>query len=396
VVRNLIGSPVKGADFFNRSREQQELWDFLHRDHVLMLAPRRVGKTSLMRRLAVDGPDKGVHAVYCSAADAPDELRFIELLLTAITKVDAGLNALNTLRKSPVGKVLRRVKRVDVPGFGFELDSSAADWAAIGEALTAALGRQSGQWLLLVDELPMFVLKLLRLAPDGSRAREFLGWFRGLRQRSDLDDGVRWLLAGSIGLDAVTARLNLGDTINDLHIYHLGPFSKVDADGLLRQLGTTHELLLADDVRSHMIRRVGWLIPYHLQLLFGQLRSHCRDEECDASIESVDAAYEALLSPAHKSYFDYWRQRLHEELGKPDASFALTLLAAIARDESGVTRETLRGALSEHVEEPLARDEKLRYLLDVLEGDGYLIADAGRFRFRSPLVREFWVRRVLP
>ncbi len=141
MVRNLIGSPVKGADFFDRSHEQQELWDFLHRDHVLMLAPRRVGKTSLMRRLAADGPNKGVHAVYCSAADARDELRFIELLLTSIAQVDAGMSALHTLKKSPVGKVLRRVKRVDLPGFGFELDSSEADWAPIGEALTAALGR---------------------------------------------------------------------------------------------------------------------------------------------------------------------------------------------------------------------------------------------------------------
>jgi len=396
VVRNLIGPPVTGADFFNRSREQQELWDFLHRDHVLMLAPRRVGKTSLMRRLAADGPDKGAHAVYCSAADAPDELGFIELLLAAIARLDEGVHALEALKKSPVGKFLRRVKKVDVAGFGIELDENAVGWAAIGEALTVVLGRQSGQWLLLVDELPMFVLKLLRLDPDGARAREFLGWFRGLRQRSDLDDGVRWLLAGSIGLDAVTARLHLGDTINDLHIYHLGPFSEADADGLLQQLGTTHDLLLSDDVRSHMIRRVGWLIPYHLQLLFGQLRSHCRDEDREPSIAAVDAAYEELLTPAHKSYFDYWRQRLHEELGKPDASFALALLAAIARDESGVTRDTLRGVLSEHVGEPLERDEKLRYLLDVLEGDGYLASEAGRLRFRSPLVREFWIRRVLP
>jgi len=242
----------------------------------------------------------------------------------------------------------------------------------------------------------MFVLKLLRLDPTGARAREFLGWFRGLRQRSDLDGGVRWLLAGSIGLDAVTARLNLCDTINDLHIYHLGPFSTTDSDGLLRQLGATHELPLPDDVREHMIERVGWLIPYHLQLLFGQLRSHCRDGECPPSIPAVDGAYEALLSPVHKGYFDYWRQRLHEELGKPDASFALALLAAIARDETGVTRDTLRQVLAEHVDDPLERDEKLRYLLDVLEGDGYLAPDADRFLFRSPLVREFWLRRVLP
>jgi len=35
-------------------------------------------------------------------------------------------------------------------------------------------------------------------------------------------------------------------------------------------------------------------------------------------------------------------------------------------------------------------------LLDTLESDGYLVEHDGRFVFRSPLLREFWVRRVLP
>jgi hypothetical protein len=32
---------------------------------------------------------------------------------------------------------------------------------------------------------------------------------------------VRWMLAGSIGLDTVTARLNVADAINDLRIVSL-------------------------------------------------------------------------------------------------------------------------------------------------------------------------------
>lgn len=392
MVRNLIGSPVQGPDFFNRTREQEELWDFLHRDHVLLLAPRRVGKTSLMHELRAAAPAKAIQAAYCSAADAQDERSFIEQVLVAVGRVDAGAKALDTLKKGPVGKF----KKLDVACVGFELDAACGDWAGVGEALTLALGRQAGRWLLLVDELPMFVLKLLRLDPTATRAREFLEWFRGLRQRTDLEGGVRWLLAGSIGLDSVTARLNLGDTINDLHIYHLGPFSQGAADGLLRELSRTHDLPLGDEVRAHMIRRVGWLIPFHLQLLFAELRSHCGKERTKPSAEAVDAAFEILLSPAQKAYFDYWRQRLHAELGRPDAGFALALLGVVARDDAGASRRTLRQALGKYVSESNERDEKLRYLLDVLEGDGYLVSDADRFRFRSPLVREFWLRRVLP
>ncbi len=396
MVRNLTGAPVLGDDFFDRTREQEELWDFLHRDHVLLLAPRRVGKTSLMQRLAATGPDKGIEAAYLSAADAQDELRFIDHLLAGVAKPAAGAKALNRLKKSSPGKALKKVKRIDLGSFGFELDSSTADWATVGESLTEVLASQQRRWLLLVDELPMFVLRLLRDDPSAVRARKFLEWFRALRQRSDMEGGVRWLLAGSIGLDAVTARLNLGDTINDLHIYHLGPFGERAAGDLLRELATTHDLPLGEDVRDYMIRRVGWLIPFHLQLLFADLRSHCKERGGTPSVASVDAAYETLLSASRKGYFDYWRQRLHEELGKPDASFSLALLAAVARDESGANRQTLQQVLGNHVADQVQRDEKLRFLLDVLEGDGYLVEDAGRFRFRSPLVRDFWLQRVLP
>jgi hypothetical protein len=396
MVRNLVGQPVKGADFFNRAREQEELWDFLERDHVLLLAPRRVGKTSLLHYLAVTAPERGIRAAYCSAADAKDELRFIEQLLVAIGKLEDGAKALNSLKKSRIGKVLKKVRKVEVVGFGFELDPASADWAAVGDALTSVLSRQQGRWLLLVDELPMFILNLLRTDPTAARAREFLGWFRSVRQRSDLEGGIRWLLAGSIGLDSVTARLNLGDTINDLHIYHLGAFSEKAADGLLRELSRTHDLPLEAEERAHMIRRVGWLIPYHLQLLFSELRSQCSKQECEPTIEAIDAAFETLLSPVHKGYFDYWRQRLYEELGKPDAGFALALLGAAARDQAGATTSVLLQVMGGHLKSTPERNEKLRFLLDVLEGDGYLVAEEDRFRFRSPLVREFWLRRVLP
>lgn len=396
MVRNLVGAPVRGSDFFDRARELDEILDFLHRDHVLLLAPRRVGKTSLMRRLEELAADKGLEAAYFSVADTPDETRFVEQLLGAVAALDAGKQVFQSLRRSAAGKLLKRVKRVDVAGFGFELDPNEVDWSTLGDALTGALDRQQVRWLFLVDELPMFVLRLLRDDDSASRARRFLEWFRALRQRSEESGRVRWLLAGSIGLDAVTARLNLGDTINDLRICHLGPFTRVSGEGLLRELAETHDLPLSDEVRAHAIRRIGWLIPYHLQLLFAELRTLCRNRDAEPTVATVDEAYEILLAPSHKGYFDYWRQRLHEELGKPDAGFALTLLSAIARDKTGATRDTLRQVLQAHVSEAIERDEKLRYLLDVLEGDGYLVEDEGRFTFRSPLVREFWLRRVMP
>src|SRR4029079_16537141 len=177
----------------------------------------------------------------------------------------------------------------------------------------------------LVDEIPVFVLTLLRLDLSGERARRFLTWFRSLRQRSDVQGRLRWLLAGSIGLDTVTARLGLGDTINDLHIYHLGAFSHKTADHFLVELAKTHSLSFAEPVRARILERVGWPIPFYLLLVFSELRGLCHDIQEEPTVTSVDRVFEDLLKPAKKGYFDYWRQRLSEELGRPDAGLAQSL-----------------------------------------------------------------------
>ncbi len=108
------------------------------------------------------------------------------------------------------------------------------------------------------------------------------------------------------------------------------------------------------------------------------------------------AVFKLRNSYSVRHYFGYWRQRLHEALGKPDDNLAIAILSAAAREPQGVPGGVLELLLSEHVHEPEERDIKLRYLIDVLENDGYLVRDGDRLRFRSSLLREFWQRRVVP
>jgi uncharacterized protein len=397
MVANRVGSPVTGTDFFGRELEQERCWDTLAADHLLLLAPRRVGKTSLMLRLKEAAAEHGFEATFLSAAGVQDEAAFVQKLYEAVGELRTWTAIWRKLADGPVGRLLDKIQKIDAGGFSVELGPSEKDqWPLLGEKLARALDHHEGQCLILVDELPVFILSLLRQDPSGDRARRFLIWFRDLRQRSGRNGSLRWLLAGSIGLDTVTARLNFGDTINDLHIFHLGPFSRETADALLEELSRTHSLPLSEEVRSHILRRVGWTIPFYLQLIFAELRE-CRNGGGEPTVARVDDVFEDLLKPAKKAYFDYWRQRLGDELGKPDAGHALTLLNTIAADESGASISSLTQSLEAEIHEVDARREKLRYLLDVLESDGYIVQEGkDRFRFRSPLLREFWLRRVVP
>jgi hypothetical protein len=105
------------------------------------------------------------------------------------------------------------------------------------------------------------------------------------------------LLAGSIGLDTVTARLNMADAINDLQIVSLGAFAEGTADALLKTLAASYGIELTETVRRHAIARAGWAAPYYLQLIFHGLR----DTKGTISTTVVDRVIDDLLGPRHKN-----------------------------------------------------------------------------------------------
>src|SRR2546430_16641673 len=71
-MRNVVGPPVTGPDFFDRLGEMDELWLAMTRSSVLLAAPRRVGKTSLLRQ-AEANPRAGHRPIYLTleSADRP-------------------------------------------------------------------------------------------------------------------------------------------------------------------------------------------------------------------------------------------------------------------------------------------------------------------------------------
>ncbi len=393
MIQSKVGSPVTGGDFFDREKELRQLWEYLQGDDLLLLAPRRVGKTSLMLRMRDTAAARGLEAAYVTVAGAEDEVGFVRKLLEAVAKLSSGSDILKKLRKGPIGRRLKRLKKMSFSGLSFEL-AAGDPWEDLGAALAEALDQHDSQRLMLVDEVPIFVLNLVREDPSGNRARQFLSWFRELRQNPDRQGGLHWLLAGSIGLDTVAARLRFGDTINDLYLVRLGPFERDTARLFLSRLSAAYAFPIPGAALEHILDRVGWLIPYYLQLVFRELRASCGDGAPD--VAAVDRVFEDVLSASKKGYFDYWRQRLKEELGRAEAGHALLLLNAAAADPDGVSRSTLGQVLAQRIQERDARDDRLRYLLDVLENDGYLVEHEKRYRFRSPLLREFWLRRVVP
>ncbi|MGH9841422.1 MAG: hypothetical protein ACREEM_21935 [Blastocatellia bacterium] len=213
-MRNMTGRPVSNGDFFNREAELADIWRKLETDHVLLLAPRRVGKTSLMFKLRDEAPSRlDTCAIYLSVPDIDTELEFIERLYRTLLESPQASSRLSrvweTVRSSSVGRFFSRLESVGIPEL-FEVgwrEAKPEDWEMLGRELLIALRKVEGRWLILIDELPVFVLNLIRQDPTAARARRFLYWLRQMRQMPPPEgERLRFLLAGSVGLDTVTNR----------------------------------------------------------------------------------------------------------------------------------------------------------------------------------------------
>ncbi len=385
-MQNRTGKPVRKGDFFDRQQEMKELWHLVERDNVLMLAPRRVGKTSVLLRMR-DLPRQGWQCSFINVEAVDSEAQFVARLLANLYR----LNPEGTIW-SRLGEGLWRVLQGIAKVGPVEVDLTrviARDWQEVGSSVLRLLGQLPGKNLLLVDEFPIFVRRLLRSQDGVERTRLLLDWFRMVRLDPSIEDAdVHFLLAGSIGLDAVVAKVGMTGTINDLVTFWLGPLTTAKGSELLAELGKGEGMELDEGIRRRILSHITWPIPYHLQLMVDQLLRQVRFHGATLSEMLVDQAYEALFTAANRKYFSHWEERLQDKLLEPqERDLMRTLLEAAARDPSGMDAGTLL-----QLRNQVAPDVDERAVVLALEHDGYLVEHQGRWRFASSLLRDWWLR----
>src|ERR1035438_6303606 len=85
-----MGRLADGTAFFDRQEIMSRAWDLLKTSNLLLLAPRRVGKSSLLNRMSEDGKARGYNTLYLSIPDAEDELDFIKRLVRGFRDAEWG------------------------------------------------------------------------------------------------------------------------------------------------------------------------------------------------------------------------------------------------------------------------------------------------------------------
>ncbi len=297
---------------------------------------------------------------------------------------------------SPFARHARRSGGLKVGAAGVDMEMSAAedpDHSTLGRVLESIFRRIEGGGkpiLLAIDEMPEMLLALGKEEHGTERVSRLLHWLRALRQTHR--QTVRWIFLGSIGLDNFVDDRHLRKAINDLTPLHLEALDADEADRFLSQLGESNGLPLSTEQRALIIERVGWPLPHHLQIVFHALVDS-GTTKADAS--AVGAAFAHLLLPNNIRQFDTWRQRLDEQFSHSDATAAKDILRHLCQHASGRERAQILNALmtTRQAADPAAVEDQLARLVLMLQRDGYLLESAGRYTFRSFLLREYWHRR---
>ena len=262
-----------------------------------------------------------------------------------------------------------------------------SDWREFAGHLLAVLEAENNarQWIIMVDELPIFVGELLK-SGGRERASTFLYWLRNARQKYRK---LRWLYTGSIGLDAVSRREDMEGALLDLEIFSLKPFSRETAAEYLRVLATEVGCEFAEAAIERLLDGLGWLSPYYLEKLADQ--SFARNKQGKVDITAAEQALESMLALESRPYWAAWREHLTKNFIDPERTKLFQVLDLIASNgPEPVSRDSLLANFGD------APADLARWL-DTLEADGYLAADAERqgFWFRMELLRRWWLRYVV-
>lgn len=393
------GAIAEGTDFFDRATELQDLWRYIEGNHILLTGPRRLGKSSLLKRFAEEATSRGILAKLVDVEGIDSASSFVAEIGRVFP--DETIRGYAANAGAAMGSFLSRFRKVDVKlpgGFGGGLELQAmpdVPWREQALGLQQRLSEVPV--FLLIDEFSVFLEK--RTARSLVETQQLLSWLRAWRQQSDV--ACRFVFSGSISLISFLARYSLNTTVNDCHEYKLGAFRPNSARAMLAELAQREAYDVDQTVLDHICIRIGWLSPFYLNLFLLCTIEAARDRILETgddthalTITDADDAWDRLL--ASRSRFLHWYQRLQRDLAEPQLSFALATLGAIARAENGLTQAQLLARLVRVEPDPDRRANRLSEVLIVLEEDGYVGIEgegrSSRVCFLSFLLRDYWRR----
>ncbi len=400
-LKRALGNWVDGDRFWDREAELELLFEYLEEGaHLLIVAQRRIGKTSLMREAARRLGERFI----CLQVD----LQKSHSPADAIVELSIATRPYGSLwRKTKdvfsnvLGKAADVVESLQLDELTVTLRSgvTAGDWQAKGDRLFETLAAAEKDVVVFLDEVPILVSRILhgndfRITPDRrGQTDAFMSWLRDncIRHQGK----ARVVVTGSIGIEPILSSAGLSATLNVLTPFELDPWSRETATGCLEALANGYGLEFQPGAIEALLDHIGVCIPHHVQMFFDNLyRTAKQKKSTTITPDLVNQVYEhKMLSIRGHAELSHLEERLKLVLGPSSHPLALSLLteAAVVGD---LAPEVALGLARDYLSGDENPEEEVREILGILEHDGYLRRQSGGgYVFVSKLLEDWWRAR---
>ncbi len=368
---------VSGDDLVGREAKVEELLVALRSGSCHLRAPRRYGKTSLLRRVAEELPgtlrldlgheatvDGLVAAILREARRCPAADQALRGTLDAWPPVDSSDGAFD----EALSRLLAQF-----------CDRSLALLMQLLDRLARA------GVVMLLDEFSLFLRTLV--SQNEAEASQLLAQSARLRKRKTAP--LRWLVAGSTGLSAYIRFRGLGDVLGDLTPIDVGPLDNDVARLLAEELFYGASCWPTPAAVNRVVEHAGAGITLFLHALVNEILDEPGPKKVVTPSDVDRAYYGRLLGSAGSDYLKPFRvddRPYPEHLRKP----ARTILATLARSAGSVSLKELEVTLGLQGGGDAA---ELEALMTCLEEDYDLKRDPQGWSMRCKVLADLWRRR---
>lgn len=385
------GGQIDLAEVVGRDELIKQIWETLEQQSIRMNAERRIGKTTLIRKLYAE-PRPGWVPIfqdlerYHSAQEfALSVYREVDQYLSRQKRIARGTrDFLKAIGGSEVGDLIRLPNLVPEATWQDILTLSIQD-------LVQERARQDERLLFLWDEVPYMLTSIK--AREGERvAMAVLDSLRTLRQTHGAA-GLRMVLTGSIGLHHVIAALKRKDYANaplsDTYPLEVPPLEAGPAQDLAARLLEGERIGSPSPTETaQAIAGLADRFPFYIHHIVKALKLSAAKEADPALVEQV--VRRQLLDPNDPWELAHYRDRIPVYYGRDAEPAVLGILDGISVQRPGIALSVDALLAEGKASGSLDDRERLLDLLRLMEQDHYLVRDETGFRFRFPLLQRWW------
>jgi transcriptional regulator with XRE-family HTH domain len=373
------GGQISPQEIIGREELITELWDRLKQQSLIFTGERRIGKSSILKKMAAESPEDML-PIYRDLEGIRTPIEFV----TGVWQ-DTETYLRDTGTTKRVREFLSELTGTYFNAYQFPPEAAEHWKILLTKTIEDLVTMQNRQIVLIWDEMPHMLGNF-----SDEAAMSVLDILRSLRQTYP---DVRMVFSGSIGLHHIIKNLQKAgysnDPTNDMYSIDGQPLSLEAAVKL------TINLLLGENIPVFNLEKTAEeialavdCIPFYIHHLVNQFKGATSEITEEEIITTVN---ESLRNPLNPWKLDHYRERIDNYYNEAQKPYALNIL-----DILSINPPTSFSRLWQYLKsEPDTKDkETARTVLRLLMKDYYLIQEdnlsGSLYSFRYQLVQNYW------